>query len=210
MRRGLVLCMAVVLVLVAGTASAKIYTGLRFTGNGNYDIGGSKYWDSGFTTFREFAVGFGDEIQGEVSIGFSKMNWAEDDYEVPERNDDEESWSCVSFGLAGFYPIVTGSIYRIDAGGRFSYYSASNEDTWEPTEQTWTEEFSGWSLGPLVRGSWRLGDSPITIGPEVCLKYTKLKFTDVTMAHGEELYSSEADISGFAVDYSFRVDFYFE
>ncbi len=210
MRRGLVLCMAVVLVLAAGTASAKIYTGLRFTGNGNYDLGYSKYWDSGFTTSREFAVGFGDEFQGEVALGFGKMNWVVDDYEEPSRNNDEESWGWHSFGLAGFYPIMEGSIYRIDAGGRFTYYSSSHIDTWEPTEQEWTQEFSGWSFGPLVRGSWQLGSSPIMIGPEVCLKYTKLTYLKESIAHGEVCDSEEYDISGFSVDYSFRADFYFE
>jgi hypothetical protein len=212
MHRGLVLCLVALLMASAGVASAETYIGLRFAGNGNFDYLDGPVYDSGWYTYREFVVGYGDKFQGEVSIGWSSvgLTWADHGGSYRDDGDEQESWSAIQFGLAGFYPVMEGSSYRVDAGARFQYHSGSNTWEWAPTEQEDTEELSGWSFGPLVRGSWWLGDLPVTLGPEVYLKYTSLKYTYDRSQSGESFYDEEYDVSGFNVDYGFRLDFHFD
>ncbi len=211
MHRGLVLCLVALLMASAGVASAETYIGLRFVGNGTYEYVDGPLWDSGWFTYRELCVGYGDKIQGEVSLGWSSISETYDESgEVDRRGDEEDSWSSFVFGLAGFYPIMEGSSYRVDAGARFQYHTGTYTWTWDPTEQEDTEKLGGWSFGPLVRGSWWLGDLPITFGPEMCLKYTSLNYKYERAQSGEVFYEDEYDISAFNIDYSFRLDFHFD
>jgi len=211
MRRGLVLCLVALLMASAGVASAETYLGLRFGGYGNYVHSGGTFWDSGFFTYREFAVGFGDEIQGEVAIGWNTVNQTYDDDDGGDfRGNQEDKWSAMGFGVAGFYPIMEGSSYRVDAGARFQYMTGSNTWTWEPTDQENTQSIGGWAIGPLVRGAWQLGSLPVTFGPEAYLKYSSLTYKEEREVGGETTFEEEQDISGFSIDYSFRLDFYFD
>jgi len=211
MHRGLVLCLVALLMVSAGVASAETYLGLRFGGYGNYIHASGPMWDAGLFTYREFAVGFGDKIQGEVSLGWNTVNQTWDDPdEVDLRGNEEDSASALVFGVAGFYPIMDGSSYRVDAGARLQFLNYTNTWTWDPTDQEDTTKFSGWSFGPLVRGAWELGDLPVTFGPEACLKYTSLTYTYERAQNGDIFYDEEVDASGFSIDYSFRLDFHFD
>ncbi len=212
MHRGLVLCLVALLMVSAGVASAETYVSLRFAGNGSYLHSSGPLYDAGLFTYRELAVGFGDEIQGEVSLGWNALTqtWDESDSGAFRDNDEEETWSALVFGVAGFYPIMDGSSYRVDVGARFQFVSGSETWTWEPTDQENTESLSGWTFGPLVRGAWQLGDLPVTFGPEACLKYSSLTYLDERTQNGDVYFEDEYDISGFNIDYSFRLDFHFD
>ena len=207
MHRGLVLCLVALLMVSAGVASAETYLGLRFAGNGNFEYTGSPMCDSGWFTYREFAVGFGDKIQGEASLGWSSWNESFDPSEGGSREDVETSWSVMHFGIAGFYPMMEGSSYRIDVGGRFQYHSGkATSDTYIYRGDDYERSLSGWTIGPVARGSWWLGDLPLTFGPEVFLKYTSLTYSDVR----SEYYDEEVSVSAFDLDYGFRLDFHFD
>ncbi len=209
MHRGLVLCLVALLMVSAGVASAETYLGLRFGGNGNFEYAdGGPMCDSGWFTHREFVVGFGDEFQGEASLGWSSWNESYDPSEGGSRADVETSWSVMHFGVAGFYPMMEGSSYRVDVGGRFQYHSGTitSDNYIYVREDEHEQKLSGWTVGPLLRGSWWLGDLPLTFGPEVFVKYTSLTYTDVR----GEYYDEEYDVSAFDIDYSFRLDFHFD
>ena len=207
MHRGLVLCLVALLMVSAGVASAETYIGLRFGGNGNFEYAGGPMVDSGWFTHREFAVGFGDKIQGEASLGWSSWSESYDPTEGGRGDDKETNWSVMHFGIAGFYPMMEGSSYRVDVGGRFQYHSGSAEsDNYLYRDGEYKKTLSGWTIGPVVRGSWWLGDLPLTFGPEVFLKYTSLTFNDFC----DGCYDYDYDISALDIDYSFRLDFHFD
>lgn len=205
MRRGLVLCLVALLMASAGVASAETYLGLRFGGNGNFEYADGPMCDSGWFTHREFAVGFGEEIQGEASLGWSSWSETYDPSEGGSREDMETTWSIMHFGVAGFYPIMEGSSYRVDVGARFQYHSGSAESDGY-LRADYSQSLSGWTIGPLVRGAWQVGSLPVTFGPEVFVKYTSLTYTDEC----EGCYDDEYDISAFDIDYGFRLDFHFD
>jgi len=208
MHRGLVLCLVALLMVSAGVASAETYLGLRFGGNGNFEYAdGGPMCDSGWFTHREFAVGFGDEIQGEVSLGWNSWTESYDPSEGGSREDVEMSWSGMHFGVAGFYPMMEGSSYRVDVGGRFQYHTGSmTSDNYIYRDGDYEVKLSGWTIGPVMRGSWWLGDLPLTFGPEVFVKYSSLTYTDTC----EDCWDYETDVSAFGIDYGFRLDFHFD
>ena len=220
MRRGLLVGLVVALLLVAGTASAGMYASLRITGNGNYNPYSlipqmyKQYYsslasDTGFFNFKEVAVGFGEELQGEVSIGYSTFKYS---YDSPETRADEElSMTWYTIGLAGFYPVMETENCLIDAGLRFQLHSAKIKDVYDYGDRDeWTDTWSasGWSVGPVIRHHWMLADGAIAIGPEIYPKYSSFS-TKYEYENGSSGDSDGPDLSGFAIDYSLRMDFYF-
>ncbi len=218
MHRVLFVMLVAAALLIAPTASAETYTGLRLVGTGSYNGDLEILNDSGFLTAREFVVGFGDKIQGEFGIGFGNMSveCACDDEDIAARiiNENKGDYSSMTFGLAGFYP-VAGDVggNRVDVGMRFSYVSASSkyEDDYYGRADFESEYgFSGWSIGPVMRALWRCANDRIGIGPEVALKYGSYTLTEEGQYWGEPYEEDDINITAWNLEYALRFDFYFD
>lgn len=220
MRRSLGLALVAALLLGAGTASAGVYASLRLTGTGNYNLdsytvsrqGGPSLWDSGLECYKEVAVGFGDKIQGEVSFGFSNLKY-EEAIEEESTREDSRAWTenWWTLGAAGYYPIADGKSWTMDAGLRFQYHNASVEYS-EPvgdTESSSKFGVKGWSVGPVLRHRWLLAGGAIAIGPEIYPKYTSMK-SEWEYSNRDTSTEDGPDISAMDIEYSFRMDFFFQ
>lgn len=219
MHRMIVALLVAATLLIAPAASAELYTGLRLTGMGNLTGDMELIEDSGFYTYREFVVGFGDEIQGEVSFGYNSLTI---DEQVDEQVEEEGRFSCcgtdtysaMMFGIAGFYPLQQTKSFRLDGGLRFQYYSMKY--TWEDIEYTRydpdTEEIAvgGWAVGPVARAQWRVAGGKVGIGPEIYLKYGNYTVTEKGTYCDEPYEEEDEHITSWNLDYSFRADFYFD
>ncbi len=208
MRRGLVLVTVAAVLLVAGSASAGLYASYRMTGFGNYaNLGDWSYlWDTGVFNGASVAIGFGEEIQGEVSLGYHSESVTED-AEEETRADYEYNPSMMTFGVAGFYPIMQKESMRMDVGLRFEYISLSAE-TVGGYYGDYTDKLSGFCVGPVARHQWWLTDS-VAFGPEIYIKYASFT-TETEYEDGGSRESVDGpDISGLAIDYSLRLDFMF-
>ena len=217
MHRMIVALLLAATLLIAPAASAEFYTGLRLTGMGNFCGDMELIEDSGFYTYREFVVGFGDEIQGEVSFGFNSMSLEEqiDEEEEGERRYfyDKETYSARMFGVAGFYPIQQTESFRLDGGLRFQYYSmqyTSEDAYWDDSLNTEDVAINGWAIGPVARAQWRVAGGKVAIGPEVYLKYGSYTMTQEGTYDDEPYEEEDVHISAWNVDYSLRADFYFD
>jgi hypothetical protein len=228
MRRGLVLCLVLAIMVAAGTASAEVYASLRLVGNGNFFLRGSLLDDgtleivndSGVYTAKEVALGFGETFQGEVSFGFDSLTatqkdvgvWMDDEYvEVDEFEESAGSWWI---GAAGFYEVLATQNATIDAGLRFQYLGASTKATVKDGGEEGELKFEakGWSVGPVVRHTWMLFDDKIGIGPEVSLRYTSATSEFTTSYTGGLRASVTEDgpeYKAWDIDYSLRMDFFF-
>ncbi len=215
MHRAIVALLVAATLLIAPAASAELYTGLRLTGMGNINGDMELMGDSGFLTYREFVVGFGDEIQGEVSFGFDSMTVEE---QVDEEDDgrfyyDKETYSAMMFGLAGFYPLKLTPSFRFDGGLRFQYYSvkySSEEEYARSSTNTEDIAIGGWAVGPVARAQWRVAGGKIGIGPEIYLKYGSYTVTSEETYGGEQYDRPDEKVSAWNLDYSLRADFYFD
>jgi hypothetical protein len=218
MHRVLFVTLVAAALLIAPTASAGMYTGLRLVGAGNANGDLEILDDAGFFTAREFVLGFGDKIQGEFGFGFDNMSveCACDDEIIPERiiSEDKGTYSFMSFAIAGFYPVageVDGN--RIDIGMRFSYMSAKSKyeggygvrDDFETEYGT-----SGWSIGPVMRARWMCANDRLGIGPEVALKYGSYTLTEKGKYWGDPYDEPDGDVSTWNLEYSLRFDFFFD
>ena len=204
MRRTLVFGLVVALMVIAGTASAGTYASLRMTGQANYvPYNTLEYYLSDTGTFgaKEVAIGFGDDLQGEVSLGYNSITLKPEDN--GERDDDEITASMLTLGLAGFYPIYQTPNVRLDLGARFQYMSWKLEGPYM-YRADYEATFSGWALGAVARHQWMLTDA-IAIGPEIYLKYLSLTAEEDYTVGADQ----STDISGFGIDYSLRFDFMF-
>jgi hypothetical protein len=228
MRRVLVLCVVLAIMVAAGTASAGLYASLRVVGNGNWFLRGSLAEggalelvnDSGVYTAKEVAVGFGDKVQGEVAFGFDSITATQEDVEVwiddtyVEVDETEEKASSWWVGAAGFYKILETQNASVDLGVRFQYLGASVSGTLtdDGSEMEMKFEATGWAVGPVVRHTWMLADGTIGIGPEVSLRYTSAtsEFT-TTYPDGARASVTEdgPEYKAWDIDYSLRMDFFF-
>jgi hypothetical protein len=226
MRRGLVLCLVLAIMVAAGTASAEVYASLRLVGNGNFFLRGSLLEDgtlsivndSGVYTAKEVAIGFGDTFQGEVSFGFDSLTateedvWIDDLYE--EVDEFEESSGSWWVGAAGFYEVLATRNATVDVGLRFQYLGASTKVTItdEGSEGELKFEAKGWSVGPVLRHTWMLFDDKIGVGPEVSLRYTSATSELTTSSSDRPRASVTEDgpeYKAWDIDYSLRMDFFF-
>ena len=218
MHRVLFVALIAAALLIAPAASAETYTGLRLVGNGSYNGDLELMEDLGFYTAREFVVGFGDEIQGEFGFGFSSMTGeCTGDDDEPSRfiNEDKATYSCMTFSLAGFYPIMgEAGDDRVDVGLRFSYLNAKSkyEEDYLDRSQSEEEEYgvSGWSIGPVARGQWRCCNDRIGFGPEVALKYGSYTMTEEGLYYDEPYEEDDSYLKGWNLEYSLRFDFFFD
>ncbi len=213
MHRGITLVLVAALLLVAGTASAGMYASFRTGGVGNYGLQDMMMvHDSGLFNYNEVALGFGEEFVGELSIGYAsqKATWeAEEGY--PDRADDVEmDVSLLRFGVAGYYPTFETENATVLLGLRFQYLmdAASGPAMGGRSSYEYSYDLSGFSLGPVARHQWWLTDS-VAIGPEIYLKYTSLTLDYEETCDGEVCYDCSEDISGLAIEYSLRLDFFF-
>ncbi len=218
MHRVLFVTLITAALLIAPAASAETYTGLRLVGNGSYNGDLELMEDLGFYTAREFVVGFGEEIQGEVGFGFSNMSGeckCEDD-EYPERfiSEDKATYSCMTFSLAGFYPIMgEAGDDRVDVGLRFSYLNAKatyEDGSYDRADEEDEYGVSGWSIGPVARGQWRCCNDRIGFGPEVALKYGSYTMTQEGEYYGTPYEDDDSYLKGWNLEYSLRFDFFFD
>lgn len=228
MRRGLVLCVVLAIMVAAGTASAGLYASLRVVGNGNFFLRGSVMEegalelvnDSGVYTAKEVAVGFGDTFQGEVAFGFDTLTatqkdvdvWIDDAYvEVDEAEEKAGSWWV---GAAGFYRVFETQNASVDLGLRFQYLGANVTGTLtdEGSEIEMKFDATGWAVGPVVRHTWMLADGKIGIGPEVSLRYTSAT-SEISTKYpdgGRTTVTEDGpEYKAWDMDYSLRMDFFF-
>ena len=223
MHRVLFVTLMAAALLIAPAASAETYVGLRLLGDGTFNGDLEPIPDAGFYTAREFVVGFGNEIQGEFSLGFDSISTerCDDDDVDPERGDfdsyDTVKYKLLTLGAAGFYPIKgEAGGNRIDVGLRFRYLSASWEDATDYYGRSETDEeneygVSGWSIGPVMRAQWRCCNDRIGIGPEVGIKYGSYTATATYTYPGSDPYEyPDHTISGGNLEYSLRFDFFFD
>lgn len=222
MRRFVILAMLAAVLLGAGTASAGIYASMRLAGTGNYftwdgptgrDYVYDFLWDSGFECYKEVAVGFGDKIQGEVSLGYDNLKYDMEWDETRSNDTETDTYTTMRLGAAGFYPLAEGKSWRMDAGLRFQYQSANTEIEWTSGDVTTTDTYrmSGWSVGPVLRHRWMIADGAMSIGPEIYPKYTSFS-TESEHASDARASTTEAgpDITALDIEYSLRMDFYFD
>jgi hypothetical protein len=220
MRRGLIICLVAAIMLAAGSASAGMYASLRMTGGGNYYLTNPFYYyygrqycctiseDKGLFDNKELAIGFGDKVQGEISFGFNSKTeaWA---WESDRENTDDYKFSSWNVGIAGFYPVAEGDMWRVDAGLRFKYMAMKAENEWAyDRDGTDTYTMNGFSVGPVVRHTWFLADGAIGIGPEVGIKYSSFK-TENEWDYSRTESEDGPDITGIDFEYSLRLDFFF-
>ncbi len=217
MHRVLFVTLIVAALLIAPAASAETYTGIRLVGAGSYNGDLELTDDSGFFTAREFVVGFGDEIQGEFGFGFDNMSaecTCDDNYPQRFINDDKATYSFMTLSLAGFYPISgEPGGNRIDVGLRFAYLNAKatyETDSYNRADEEYELGVSGWSIGPVMRAQWRCANDRIGIGPEVALKYGSYTLTDEGVYYGDPWEDPEANVTAWNLEYSLRLDFFFD
>ncbi len=218
MHRVLFVTLIAAALLIAPAASAETYTGLRLVGNGSYNGDLELMEDLGFYTTRELVVGFGEEIQGEFGFGFSSMSGecTDEDEEYPERfiSEDKATYSCMTFSLAGFYPVMGGAGEdRVDVGLRFAYLNAKakyESDDYYRADFENEYGVSGWSIGPVARGQWRCCNDRIGFGPEIALKYGSYTMTECEVYWGEEYECPDSYLKGWNLEYSLRFDFFFD
>jgi hypothetical protein len=195
MRRGLMVTLVVAVMLVACTAQAGFYGGLRFAGPLN---------------LKEFAFGTQSEAFGaEVAIGYASGKITDLGNIADELDPVEPSLSLMSFGGAVFFQIAGNEMYGFDAGARAQYMMLTGEidlgDIEIKADDTLKASLTGLSFGPVLRGRWYLVEDSICIGPEIYFKYS-------TWSTELEAMGDSADgpgASGMELEYSLRMDFYF-
>jgi hypothetical protein len=194
MRRGLMVGLVVAVMLVACTAQAGYYGGLRFAGPLN---------------LKEFAFGMQSESFGaEVSVGYTSVTIT--DLENLDIEGIEPTGSLMSLGGAVFFQIAGNEMYGFDVGGRAQYMTLSGEVDLgdlvvKADENVIKASLTGLSFGPVLRGRWYLVEDSICIGPEIYFVYSNYS-TELELGN-ESTDGPGATIMG--LEYSLRMDFYF-
>ena len=215
MRRSLLFCLALVILLSATVASASDwYVGARFGGMSNYWL--HPYWydddstwpyyyirhtDFGIFDYREFDVGFRhDSWYAELGLGYSSATWTEKNAQTTE---EKVNW--YTFSLAGLYTLAEPDPIELDVGLRFQLHSAN----WDYGVDSCcdNEKISGWSFGPLARARWYFAEGALALGPEVYPKYTSLAY-EWDVEGGREV-MAEADLTSWDIEYSIRLEWFF-
>jgi len=230
MRRAVLLVVALAMFAVAGTAVAEdgFYAGLRLAGNGQtvlhpYWYGPDSYhqdpawqylWladtNGGLFDFTEMSFGYRTgAMAGELSIGYSKTSWS-DTWDSEARADNEwtEDVSRTTFGLTGLYTMMEPDHIELNVGLRFQIHSVKWEKERTGTNPyKWEEGVSGWSVGPVIRARWYLGDGAFALSPEIYPNYTSYGYKEGDPDDEADLY--EADITQMNIEYSVKAEFFF-
>jgi len=229
MRRAVLLALVVAMLAGAGTAVADdgFYMGLRLSGMGRTWL--NPYWhgpyydwdedpayplyyldrtDDGLFDYTEMCFGYRTgAMAGELSFGMSSSKWFEEWEDTRADNEYTEQVTWRTIGLTGLYTMIEPDPIELDLGLRFQLHSA--KWTLELTgysESDREEGASGWSIGPVIRARWYLGDGAFAIGPEIYPRYTSLSYKHDSSSYLEP---SEATISDMGVEYSVRAEFFF-
>jgi hypothetical protein len=237
MSRSLLFGLVAVMLLAAGVASASDwYCGVGFGGMSNYWL--HPYWydqeggdwtaepawymshtEYGIFDYRQIFMGLDkDPWNFELGVGWSSFNWSESDDYGYDRADYEytEGVTWYDFNFAGIYKIMEPDPIELNVGLRFQLHNAKwdwNTDYMgDETYPTGYEKISGWSMGPLMRARWYFADGALALGPEVYAKYTSLSYEYDYLPTGRtavEHEKYEADMTGFNMEYSLRLEFFF-
>lgn len=211
MRSRMLLAVVTVLMLLAFTANGEFYAGIRFPGAQNYFSDVTGLQDSGDFSRREIIIGYGDRIQGEITLGFGTLSG-----EVETSDGEKNAFSGdvelhdFSFGVAGYYPVMQREWYRIDAGLRLSFMSCNDERD-VPVgrqESVYSLGCSGMTIGPTIRGRWMITDY-IALGPEATLKYKTLSCDEQWTHEGDVIEDKESSFGAWGLDYAVRLEFMF-
>lgn len=230
---------AVVLLVAGVASASDWYAGVGFGGMCNYWVHPYWYGSTGYDGFeaaepfwyidhteyglfdyRQIFVGLDkDPWNFELGLGWSGFTYSQnEDLEGGEYRADVEYTEGVSwydFNLAGLYKVMEPDPIELNVGLRFQLHNAKWDwDTkymGEEAVPTGSEKISGWSMGPLVRARWYFGDGALALGPEVYAKYTSLSYEYEYLPYGArvEHETQEADLSGFNLEYSLRLEFFF-
>jgi len=233
MRRAVLLALVVAMLAGAGTAVAEdgFYMGLGMSGGGQTDLHpywygpdtydgdpANQYWylldtNSGIFDYTEMTFGYRTgAMAGELSFGYSRSSWFEE-WDNSGRADNEwtESVSRYTLGLTGLYTMIEPDPIELDLGLRFRLQAVKwdeeqTDSGGERVEYEEEEGISGWSIGPVIRARWYLGDGAFAIGPEIYPNYTSMSYK---YDHSSYTEPYEADITMMNVEYSFRAEFFF-
>ena len=217
MRRIVVLGLVAVMLMVATSASAQWYMGLRLAGTAEQEgLFDEWYWSSyyrdmlqsdndGIIDNTQMIFGYGmDSFDVELNLGYSSEKLSYDS-EEQGRYTEDVTYTKYIIGLSGLYHLMGNDTVGIDGGLRFQLESESWKYEADATRDDWEDKLSGWSVGPVLRGRWYLADGAIALGPEVFFKYTSKTYTyDYTDRADYEL-----DVTGMGLEYALRVDFMF-
>lgn len=189
MRRSLAVLVVAVVVLAAGSASAQWHLGLRMVGTGNYfptvaasDEDPMPTIETGIFGYKEFLVGYGESLYGELSFAYDDLKMTEKaDEDDPDAEDCESGLNWWYFGVAGFYKFMEGDGYDAAIGARYQYGSSklSSDYADMPIDDDMTVEVKDFSytatmsqISVPIRFNWYMADGKFAIGPEVAFKYT--------------------------------------
>jgi len=224
MNRGLVFCVLALMLLGASVASAGEgwYGGLRLAGYAtSVDIEDGVCRDyyietdaDGLFDYTEMTFGKSfEKFDGEISFGMARFSAKyEGDSEGERQYDYDNSLMMYTFGLTGLYHVSPPSSFSLDAGLRFQLHSMSFETESEGGYRqtyTYTDKYSGWSVGPVVRGRWWFAGDSMALGPEIYLRYTSMTHEMTWDYDSRADVEEEIDLSEFVTEYSVRLDFYF-
>jgi hypothetical protein len=126
MRRSQVLVVAALILLVASTASAQWYVGMRLAGYYTEpDIEGALYRNYVFTDadglfdYGEAIIGYGFEaFDAELSVGYNSYSATYEWSEGERQYDYDNSLSIYTFGMTGLYHICPADPVSLDGGLR--------------------------------------------------------------------------------------------
>jgi hypothetical protein len=220
MRRSLVLVVAALILLVASTASAQWYVGMRMAGYyTEVDISGDGYRHDidldadGLFDFREAVVGYGmDAFDLELSFGYNTYSEEHTEEESGRQYDYDNSLSMYTFGITGLYHVFPADPVGLDAGLRAQLMAMNYEgitSSGNRFEETYTDDFSGWAFGPVIRARYFFADGALAIGPELYLKYSSMTCEENWDYESRDEPDFTADSTTFGTEFSVRMDWFF-
>jgi hypothetical protein len=209
MRRIVAFGVVAVMMLVASTASAQWYMGLGLAGTTMDDVFMYGYRDmvpegyNGVFDDASMAIGYSmDAFDLEFELGYSTQGYEEEwDY---TRFTETMDYTRYTFGMAGLYHLVGNEKYGIDAGAKFQLVSEKAEYD-NGDGYTWEDDYSGWAIGPVLRGRVFFADGHMAIGPEIYFKYSTKTLEESET--GDD--TDEVDFTKMGLEYGIRLDFLF-
>ena len=217
MRRIVVLGLVAVMLMVASSASAQWYMGLKLAGTaGQEALFNEWYWsyyyrdimsndNDGFIDNTQMIFGYSmDTFDVELNLGYGNEKLSYDS-EEQGRYTEEISYTKYVMGLSGLYHLMGNDTMGLDAGVRFQLESEAWKWDESDSRVEWEDKLSGWAVGPVLRGRWYLADGAMALGPEVFFRYSSKKYTEDYPDRADY----ELDVTGMGLEYALRLDFMF-